>query len=59
MLEIWFMIISCFLVIVYIIDVFCGNKYNMIKTKVELILSFIIPFYLWFLMLRDKWNELD
>lgn len=59
MLEVWIVITLCFLMILYILDVFCHDKYNMVKTKLDLILSCIIPFYLWFLVLRDKWNELD
>ena len=54
-----FVILFIILEVVYVVDVYIYEIYNIATTKLDLILSCIIPFYLWFLMLKARWHELD
>ena len=56
---VFFIVILVVLWVVYVVDVFIDERYNMLRTKLSLLLSFIVPFYLWFLIVKDKWHELD
>ena len=45
--------------IIYAMDVHLEERWKLIKSRADLVLSLIIPFYLWFLVIKKKWEELE
>ena len=57
-LLIIFIIVFTFAFISYVVDVFLEERQSLIEKRLDLILSLVVPFYLWFLIIRNKWRSL-
>ena len=57
-LLIIFIIVFTVAFISYVLDVFLEERQSFIETRLDLILSLVVPFYLWFLIIRNKWRSL-